>query len=68
MDSIHLLARLWKIAYLSRFQVYFKRIQLRDSQMEDLHRAKYVGRGASMPSQQTPPSQHLHNFPNPKAL
>ena len=46
---------------LTRLPVYYKRIQLRNSQMKEMHRARYVGRGV-------PPSQHLHMFVNPETL
>lgn len=48
-----------------------QRIQLRKSQMEEIHRARSVGRGMELPcppSLGTSPSQHLDVFTNPEAL
>ena len=41
-----------------------------DQPMEEIHRVRHEGRGSrvSMPSLDTPPSQHLHVFNNPEAL
>lgn len=48
-----------------------QRIQLRKSQMEEIHRARSVGRGMELPcppSLSTSPSQHLDVFTSPEAL
>ena len=48
---------------LTRLPVYYKRVQLRNSQMEEMHKAKYgEGHRASLSSPGAPPSLHLQVF------
>lgn len=54
---------------LTRLPVYYRRIQLRNSQMGKTQRAVYGGKGTELPCPlNTPPSQHLHMCPDLEAL
>ena len=54
---------------LTRSPVYYKRRQLRNSQMGEIHRAKYVGRGAELLCLRgVHCPQHLHAFAYLEAL
>ena len=54
--------------FVFRLLVYNLKIQLRNSQKEEMHRARYGGRDAELPCPLWDPSQNLCESPNPETL